>query len=523
MLVYLGLTLDPSIRAENERFAACKNDTSSQCLSSLGVEQAMDARFVPPHMPEVSMLAQMGRIDDAFALALRAESENEPLPEDVEATVNRMLASHRLTGALREGKSLQEAMEMTPGVGAGTLWITALDLLGRRPYGVPARDGSTADAIPRDVVSEIAQRIVDIAQNEPARPRISHLVEAAELHAALGSRDEALKALQSLPRTDDASINPSENLMRLVGPSTFLQLYREAGGTHLSILLTAAAAEPDMTLAATYLEEAFTAFSTKKPFPEYVWMERIIERAVDLGLQPLALELARAFEDRADTEPAIFPVFAHIEAARVLLLAGADEGEVQARLDVALSTFRTKDGKTASDASEIGSIRWGTRRLDAQARREMATLKARLGETETAIAYMAGLEQPLFSWMSMLTSEIPVQDVDLLLLAARGALSDEELAYAKLQHAQQLLLSDTGEGQRVWAQAKATELAQSDMLTGEHAVRVYSMLSRIGALVEDQRLERLGLEQMAEAALKSRRYQDLLMAGFWWNRSQQMP
>ena len=153
----------------------------------------------------------------------------------------------------------------------------------------------------------------------------------------------------------------------------------------------------------------------------------------------------------------------------------------------------------------------------------MATLKARLGETETAIAYMAGLEQPLFSWMSMLTSEIPVQNVDLLLLAARGALSDEELAYAKLQHAQQLLLSDTGEGQRVWAQAKATELAKSDMLTGEHAVRVYSMLSRSGAFVEDLRLERLGLEQMAEAALKSRRYQDLLMAGFWWNRSQQMP
>ena len=326
-----------------------------------------------------------------------------------------------------------------------------------------------------------------------------------------------------MPRTDNASIDPSENLMRLVGPSTFLLLYREAGGTHLSILLTAAAAEPDMTLAATYLEEAFTAFSTKKPFPEYVWMERIIERAVDLGLLPLALELARAFEDRADIEPAIFPVFAHIEAARVLLLAGADEGEVQARLDVALSMFRTKDGKAASDASEIGSIRWGTRRLDAQARREMATLKARLGETETAIAYMVGLEQPLFSWMSMLTSEIPVQDVDLLLLAARGALSDEELAYAKLQHAQQLLLSDTGEGQRVWAQAKAAELAKSDMLTGEHAVRVYSMLSRIGALVEDQRLERLGLEQMAEAALKSRRYQDLLMAGFWWNRSQQMP
>ena len=467
----------------------------------------MDARFVPPHMPEVSMLAQMGRIDDAFALALRAESENEPLPEDVEATVNRMLASHRLTRALREGKSLQEAMEMTPGVGAGTLWITALDFLGRRPYGLSARDGSTADAIPRDVVSEIAQRIVDIAQNEPVRPRISHLVEAAELHAALGNRDKALKVLQSLPRTDNASIDPSANLMRLIGPSTFLQLYREAGGTHLSILLTAAATEPDMTLAATYLEEAFTAFSTKKPFPEYVWMERIIERAVDLGLQPLALELARAFEERADTEPAIFPVFAHIEAARVLLLAGADEGEVQARLD----------------ASEIGSIRWGTRRLDAQARREMATLKARLGETETAIAYMAGLEQPLFSWMSMLTSEIAVQDVDLLLLAARGALSEEELAYAKLQHAQQLLLSDTGEGQRVWAQAKAAELAKSDTLSGEHAVRAYSMLSRIGALVEDQRLERLGLEQMAEAALKSRRYQDLLMAGFWWNRSQQMP
>lgn len=469
------------------------------------------------------MLAQMGRIEDALALERRVEGEKERPPENVEATVNRRLASHRIAAAIREGESLEAAIGKTPAVDPGVLWISALDLLGRDPYGVSAGPRITPDERTLSVVSDIAERIANMAEDESERPRISHLIYAAELHVALGNRDGAIQLLEALPRTEDHLINPTEDLMRLVGSQTVLQLYREAGGTRLNILLTAASAETDMGRAVEYLERAFSEFSSEEPWPDFTWMERTVEHAASLGSEDLALRLARELADQAQTEPSAFPVFPHIKATRALMVAGASETEIQESLALAESFFPRNDSEIVGIGVVSGPIVWGGSGLDAQARREIANLRARLGEVGAAIQMMDGIDDPVFAWNDMLTSDIPLEHLDVLLGAASAVLSTEEYAYVRAQHAQELLFFGGGKNQRSWAQATSLDLLQGEQLDGDRAAIIYSSLRRVGSKLNDQNIERLALTHMAQAALNSRNFGDLIRAGFEWHQSDHSP
>ena len=523
MLVFLTLTFSPGIRAESAKFTGCRNEISSQCLTDLGVEVAMDARSLPPYMREVGMLAQMGRIEEAFALELRILSEKERPPGDIDAAVNRRLASHRITAAIQDGMDLDAAINRTPDVAPSVLWISALGLLGRNPYGVSIGPRIRPDERVLDVVSDMAERIARMAEEELERPQIRHLMYAAELQAALGNRARAIQLLEALPQTENPRINPSEDLMRLVGSQNILRLYREAGGSRPNILLTAASAETDMSRAAEYLERAFSEFSSEEPWPDFGWMERAAERAANLGLEELALQLARELADQAETAPSAFPAFPHIKAARALTAAGAGEHEIQESLALAQSFFPRNEREIVGIGVVSEAIVWGSSGLDAEARREIANLRARLGEIDAAIQMMDGIDDPVFAWNDMLTSDIPLENLSGLLDTASGVLSREEHAYIRAQHAQELLFFGGAEHQRSWARTTATNLLDAAQLNGDRSVLIYSSLTRVGAKLEDQDIQRLALARMAEAALDSREFSDLITAGFHWFRSDYTP
>ncbi len=469
------------------------------------------------------MLAQMGRIEDALVLELRVVSEKERPPENVEATVNRRLASHRITAAIRNCIDLDTAIERTPDVDPGVLRISALDLLGRNPYSVRSGPRIIPDDQVLGVVSDIAERIARMAQEEPERPPTSQLMYAAELQTALGNRTEVIQLLEALPQTNDPRINPSEDLIRLIGSQDALRLYGEAGGSRPNILLTVASAETDPSLATEYLERAFTEFSSEEPWPDFDWMERTVVRAARLGLHSLALKLARELGNQADTAPSAFPVFPHIKAARALMIASADESEVRDRLERAQSFFPPNNSETVGIGVVSGAIVWGSSGLDAQARREIANLRARMGESDAAIQIMDGIDDPVFAWNNMLTSDIPIETLDRLLDAASDALSSEEHAYIRAQHAQKMLFFGEAEEQRRWAQEEASALLQAEELDGDHAVLIYSTLTRIGARLGDQEIEATALERMAYAALSSREFSELITAGFNWYQSDLTP
>ncbi|NNJ75079.1 MAG: hypothetical protein HKP56_07955, partial [Anderseniella sp.] len=396
-LFFLVLVFHPATREENAKFSSCRNNITSECLTDLGVDRAMSSRSLTPDAPAVRMLAQMGRFDDAFALVVREGEAREGLGEELESFVNRTLASHRIAAAIRSGESLQMALDQTPSVDPGVLWISALDLLGRNPYEVSIGQTTSPDDQTLIIVADIAAAIDTMARTEPGPLHTTHLIYAAELQAAAGNRIEVIQLLEQIPQTENSRINLTEDVVRLIGSETALRLYHSAGGRRPNLLLTAAVVEPDPARAVAYLDRAFEAFSTKTPWRDFNGMERTVRRSADLGYKDHALRLAREMAQKAQTEPASIPVFPYIMAARALLAAGAEKSEIRQSLNLAPSFFSQDDRKIVGMDVVDRPILWGTTGLGAQARREVANLRAQLGDMNISIRMMDGLKNSIFT------------------------------------------------------------------------------------------------------------------------------
>jgi tetratricopeptide (TPR) repeat protein len=342
------------------------------------------------------------------------------------------------------------------------------------------------------------------------------LVYAAELQAALGNRAEAIQLLEQVPQTEDLRINLTEDLVRLIGSETTLRLYSEAGGSRPHILLTIASAEPDPDGSTAYLERAYEEFSDEKPWPDFDWMERTIRRSANLGHANLALELARDLDLQAQTEPSAFPVFPYINATRGLMAAQADETEIRRSLERAEGFFPQNDKEVVGIGVVSGPIAWGRSGLDAQARREIANLRALLGDVEAAIQTMNGIEDPVFAWNDMLSADIPIEHINALLDAANAVLPTEGYYYVRAQLAAEMTRTNKTEAQMSWALSTATDILQAQQVEGDRAVVIYTSLARVGVGLQAPNIESLALERMARAALISRDYGDLISAGFLW-------
>ena len=468
-------------------------------------------------MREVTWLAQMGRFEAAHALEVRVEEGKGSSLEAAKALADRRVASHKIASAVRSGRKLDEAVGEIPEVNAGVLWITALDLLDRNPYGGARRLEKLPDEGRLEVVREIALQIEEFARDEADLPKTSHLVYAAELFAVEGDWDAALGALQKIPKAEDAHIRMSVDLITFVGVEAALEIYHEAGGSSPHFLLTAAAAEEDIERAEELYEEAFVAFSSITPWPDFSFMHRTVQHAAEQEHSDLSLSLAREMAQQAETTPANFPVFGHIYAARALSAAGAPAEEIRENIDLALSLFPDDPSTLMGLGLVSGPILWGKSGLEAEARRGIANLLARIGELEEAERLMEGLENPVFSWNDMLTSEIPAEHFDGLLLAASKTLNVHELAYVRAQLAAEIFRKDVSAAHREWAILTASEIAQSELVSGERAVWTYTSVLRVAQRANRSDLQEVAYDRIAESAITSGSYTDLIQAGLEWH------
>ena len=523
-LVYLFLSLSPAARAQQDAIDACASATTSACLTDLGVARAAHSSSRAALSNASNWLAQMERFDEAFALGLRAELARDRPSEAPEAAVDRRLASSRIAFAIRNGATLQDAIAQTPGVDAGALWIAALDLLGRRPHGSEIGPRDRPDARINATVAEMAERIAEMANTESEAMRRTRLVHAAELFATQGDREAALGVLEDVEPMERGSFHFRPDLINLIGIETALDIYRRVENDGPRAITNLLRADADDAVARELLDEAFDAFASDTPWPDFDWMERVVHRAAALELTDLALRRAHDIAVLAETDPDIFPVFAHIGAARALLAAGAEEQEVRAALARAQGDVPEDVNEVVGVGFHAGPMRWGAFGLDAQARREMAILYAALGEVETSVALMEGISDPVFAWNDMLRVDVPLAAMDRLIGAAAAALSEGEHAFVRVKTAYDLLLfGGGGDADRDWAHAMAWDMLSEARWGGDRAGQTLALLVRVADLLGDDALEGEALERLAEHALASRDLVALMRAGLLWHQSELVP
>ncbi|WP_204112968.1 hypothetical protein [Shimia biformata] len=518
-IVFLALFLASDSPDIDAGFTACKATPSKTCLTDWGVEKALAQDSLPPYLRAVDQLARMGRIEDARALEFLVQKGVGETLDVAGARADRRVASHRLAAALRSGTPLADSIRDIPEMDAGVLWIAALDLLDRNPYGAARHPDTQPANWVLTTVSNMAHEIQVIAASGSERRKRSHFTYAAELFAAVGDRQAALDALLQIPDAEDTYLHMSPDLIKAIGVDKARDLNSRAGKRMPLALLSLATAEDNDERAADLFVAAFDAFASRTPSPDFSFMFRTVRKAVDQGHADLSLRLAKQMAQLADKTPSSLPVFGHIDAARALSVAGAPESDIRESIDKALALFPENPSKIVGVGLVSGPIIWGASGLDASARIELSNLFARIGDLESAERLMDGLERPVGWWSSVLSPEIPVEHLAPLLLVASKTLNDSEMAYLRASLAADDVANHSTAEHRAWALSTVKNLLEGEALTGQIAVETYLFALRVATESGAADLNDLALERLARAAVNSGRYADLIRAGFEWHRA----
>jgi hypothetical protein len=507
-----GLLMFP---AESPASAACAKAPSAACLADLAVEAGLADHSPPPYIRDLKVLPMMGRFDQAQTLLDHLRAAQEPRPTPAQRWDH--LTSHRIAAGIRNGMTVADAIATVPDAISGYLYIAALDLLGRNPYGPIAPPMPAPDAVTLKAVAGLADVLVGMETGLNPYQRSSALSDAAELRVLLGDVAGAKDAIALMPTDLPDPQALGATLTLAVGPDIALAFCPPQEQCRPYALRYAAAAAPPEQ-AKALLTEAFD-LAANAPYVDSDAMSDVVDAAVDQGRMDLALGFARRMVDVAANRKGVFPAFPHIHAAHALLAAGAPPEEVRASLARAETEFPDGAPDTIVGVGIVsGPIAWAGGGLKAEARRNMALIRAQLGDLDHVFALMQNIEDPYFAWGEVLVPDLPVATLRQLLDAAKAAMTAQEFARLKAHLAQNIFLSDTTDAAtRDWALALARTALAEAPLRGESALYTCEALARVGNLSGDATLLDAALSNAARIALEQGDAQSLLLAASLWH------
>jgi tetratricopeptide (TPR) repeat protein len=507
------LFLHPDVRAREIRFNQCAEDLSAACLADLGVTAGLTGRPPATHARGMIALRMMGRDAVVHALIVRAEELGGKNADEARHEANARLAAPRLADAVRRGVSPADAYAAVPEVRYGNAYIAALDLLGASPYGsgFPVRPPTEAEM---QAVAGIAELLVTLAGSLRGGQQENALEYAAELYARLGQRDRALMIFRRIERDDSWHGIVSPLLMDADIGAIALERCNERPECRVRVLHRAAMVTGSDAEAEAMLREAFAIHLERQVWPDFDKMAEIVDLAVNRGNLDLALDLARELDRLAQSRDGAFPSFPHIEAARALLLSGAPLEDVRAALDRAEADMPGGGGAVIG-LGHMGPITWGGG-IGEDALRAQASLRAQIGDIDRAILLMEGIENPAYSWGSVLGPALPAATLDLLLPAAGATLRRGDQNHLRAQTAAEMFWWDGSPEQRDWALQTAREVMTIVDPAEEKALAICRAIARVAQGVDDSALWDDALTCAGQSALQSRDAAELLEAAALW-------
>lgn len=497
-----------------DQIAACRSNVTADCLLDVGVLLMSQKQSQRIDTRPGTQLAALGRFEDAQALFLQQALDRGQTTEAASVAALQAISTHQFLTALTATLDVDEALVRVPFADAGNLWLAGLDLLGEDPYGVrPFHSGEPPSPHSSSLVAAMASRIVLWVETGSPKSSAWQLKDAAELRARLGDRVGVLEVLQ-LMESNAQSATFSEHVFKVAGVDTVLAMVQRSEGSYPHSLLAAAGAVASNERAEALLSEAFDIFASRKIWPEFGLMERVVRRSADLGYLTHARSLADRMAELADTTEYPFEVFAHIDTANALYFAGAELTAVAARLDVAESLFPGDPSKVVAVGLIGGPMQWEKSGLAREARWQIASVAAYIGDIDRAKRMLDGLDEPVTAWLGFVAENLPVSSLSQLMVFAEQKLPPHDYAYVAGQFARFSATSERSTQHHEWALGLARDVATNGQIRGERSVQIYNALARVSFGAGDVALGRITLANMAEDALEKRDGAALINAGF---------
>ncbi len=380
LVALVGLALPGVKPAMAAEIADCRNLPDADCLIDIGVALYLQDQ---PHNADpriVSRLISVGRIDEAHALSSAIEDARPVFRSLIEGAFTRL----QLRRALGQGEDLRRIVRQTPGIGAGVLHLTALNLLGHDVDGFPD-DVSLRPPGPKEraLVAEIAAAIINKTDGMRAEGAHIYLADAANLYAEIGDSVGVQRAVALLP-WGDGSVMLSQQAFEVGGVNEIVADLDRLGLLKPTNLLAAAGAAHDPKQAKAFIERAYTIAAGREPWPDFRTVGRVVERSRTLGYADQALTLARKTAVLASVTRFPFEAFANLDAAQALLDAGARSDEVRTGLDRAERLFPSDPDTVVAFGLVGGPMSWERAGLKDEAMAKLAYLNARLGDMDGA-------------------------------------------------------------------------------------------------------------------------------------------
>lgn len=208
----------------------------------------------------------------------------------------------------------------------------------------------------------------------------------------------------------------------------------------------------------------------------------------------------------------MLPVFDQINAADALLVGGADQSKVLARLDRAEALFPSDPHKIMAVGFNAGPISWNSFGLSDSARASIADIAAGVGDLERATRMVEAMEEPVEGWTSLALEDLPLHVRDEILAAATATLSEDEARYVVSEFALRAVQPDQDRAEATWALDLARTIADR-AVEGSHGSTVPVAVALVANRAGDENLETAAVMSFARRALADRDASGLISAG----------
>lgn len=460
---------------------ACKRTPDVACLADIGFALAMEAQTYPHVLSEIDLLAQIGRVDDAHALAVRSYRQQGATEASAEARADFHVQDFRAIAFLRDGGDPWDDFSGNPVM----VFAKALDLIG---MGTSLQYRMTTDPQRLEIVR-------DWAENQLSSTRQEQLI-AVDFLARVGDQDTALHILDNLKNDASRPTTVTLDTIRILGHERIFDAYQSLDGVRPMYYVDLARAVTDPDTAQDYLARMISDFD-EDGARLYRTMALVVEVATELGLSEFAEDIASQLEKRLKRQRS---ADALVPLARAQLAIGVNDRAVHNTLK------RVRQNLKSLPEHERITVAW-----------IVAEMYAQLDDVVSTVAMLDIVDDPVsFRWSSVLTQNMQSTTRDALLVAAKRRFTAEEYAALRARIAAGLASDKKSREDNARARDMAWALLDEAPALGTNGY-FYDNILKAAERLEDEDLVDAALSQSARRALDDGRYALIIQAAHQHN------